>query len=305
MIHRAARGHTLGSVTDSPAMLRVPNAPVGLSTASVYPQGAATAFQMAQSLGFDGVELMVWTDPVSQDVDRIAELSERHGLPVLSVHAPCLLITQRVWSPDPWVRLTRSVEAAKQLGAPAVVVHPPFRWQREYARNFVEGVAKLEAESGIAVAVENMYPWRAAGREIAAYAPDWDPTDEPYEHITLDLSHTAVSGSNALAMAAALGDRLTHVHMADGTSSARDEHLIPGRGTQPCAQLLDRLASRAWSGSIILEVQTRRAKSPDEREADLAEALAFTRLHLAAAVETAFAVDVEGTAEQVIRGRPE
>jgi sugar phosphate isomerase/epimerase len=289
-------------VTDSSAVLRVPDAPVGLSTASVYPQGAATAFEMAGSLGYDGVELMVWTDPVSQDIGKVAKLAERHGLPVLSVHAPCLLITQRVWSPDPWIRLTRSVEAAKQLGAPTVVVHPPFRWQREYARRFVQGVAELEAETGIVVAVENMYPWRAAGREIAAYAPDWDPTDEPYDHITLDLSHTAVSGSDALAMADAVGDRLAHLHMADGTPSPRDEHLIPGRGTQPCAQLLDRLARRGWSGSIILEVATRRAKTPEERESDLAEALAFTRLHLAAAVDTAFAVGVDGTAEQIVRG---
>ncbi|HEX6336201.1 MAG TPA: sugar phosphate isomerase/epimerase [Jiangellaceae bacterium] len=288
-------------MTNSPAVLRVPDAPVGLSTASVYPQSAATAFEMASSLGYDGVELMVWTDPISQDIDKIAKLAERHGLPVLSVHAPCLLITQRVWSPDPWIRLTRSVEAAKLLGAPTVVVHPPFRWQREYARRFVKGVAELEAETGIVIAVENMYPWRAAGREIAAYAPDWDPTDEPYDHITLDLSHTAVSGSDALAMADAIGDRLAHVHMADGTPSPRDEHLIPGRGTQPCAQLLDRLARRGWSSSIILEVGTRRAKTPAEREADLAEALAFTRLHLAAAVDTAFAVGVDGTAEQIIR----
>ncbi|HEX6328907.1 MAG TPA: sugar phosphate isomerase/epimerase [Jiangellaceae bacterium] len=289
-------------MTNSPAVLRVPDAPVGLSTASVYPQGAATAFEMANSLGYDGVELMVWTDPVSQDIAEVAKLAERHGLPVLSVHAPCLLITQRVWSPDPWIRLTRSVEAAKRLGAPTVVVHPPFRWQREYARRFVKGVAELETESGIAIAVENMYPWRAAGREIAAYAPDWDPTDEPYDHITLDLSHTAVSGSDALAMADAVGDRLAHVHMADGTPSPRDEHLIPGRGTQPCAQLLDRLARQSWSGSIVLEVGTRRAKTPAERESDLAEALAFTRLHLAAAIETAFAVGVDGTAEQIIRG---
>ena len=289
-------------MTDSSAVLRVPDAPVGLSTASVYPQGAATAFEMAVSLGYDGVELMVWTDPLSQDIGKVAKLAERHGLPILSVHAPCLLITQRVWSPDPWIRLTRSVEAAKQLGAPTVVVHPPFRWQREYARRFVQGVAELEAETGVLVAVENMYPWRAAGREIAAYAPDWDPTDEPYDHITLDLSHTAVSGSDALAMADAVGDRLAHLHMADGTPSPRDEHLIPGRGTQPCAQLLDRLARSGWSGSIILEVATRRAKTSDERESDLAEALAFTRLHLAAAVGTAFAVGVDGTAEQIIRG---
>ncbi|MGH8774711.1 MAG: sugar phosphate isomerase/epimerase family protein [Jiangellaceae bacterium] len=282
-------------------MLRVPDAPLGLSTASVYPQGAATAFELARSLGYDGVELMVWTDPVSQDIDQIEALARRHHLPILAVHAPCLLITQRVWSPDPWERLTRTVDAARRLGAPTVVVHPPFRWQRDYARTFVDGVAELEKDTGVVIAVENMYPWRAAGREIAAYAPDWDPTDEPYAHNTLDLSHTAVSGSDALAMAEALGDRLAHIHLADGTGSARDEHLVPGRGLQPCAELLERLARGGWSSSIVLEVSTRRARTAEEREADLAEALAFARLNLATAVETAFAVSPDGTAEQVLR----
>src|SRR5690606_37997727 len=199
-------------------------------------------------------------------------------------------------------RLTRSVDAARKLGAPTVVVHPPFRWQRDYARRFVTRVAEIEADTGVNIAVENMYPWRAAGREIAAYAPDWDPTDEPYAHVTLDLSHTATAGSDALAMAERLDGRLTHVHLADGTGSPRDEHLVPGRGSEPCAELLGWLARRGWSGAIIVEVSTRRARNGVEREADLAEALAFARLHLAAAVETMFAVGADGVAEQVIRG---
>jgi sugar phosphate isomerase/epimerase len=189
-------------------MLRVPDAPVGLSTTSVYPQGTAAAFQMAAALGYDGVELMVWTDPVSQDIAEVARLSKQYSMPVLSVHSPCLLITQRVWSPDPWIRLTRSIEAAQELEASTVVVHPPFRWQREYARGFAERIAELEAESGVVIAVENMYPWRAAGREVAAYAPHWDPTHAPYQHLTLDLSHAAVAGMDSLAMAEVMGDRL-------------------------------------------------------------------------------------------------
>lgn len=295
--------HTLGGVSElrqaASGLLRVPDAVVGLSTASVYPQGAATAFELAASLGYDGVELMVWTDPVSQDIDEVARLSKRFGMPVLSVHAPCLLITQRVWSPDPWIRLTRSIQAAQRLHASTVVVHPPFRWQREYARAFVERVAELENDSGITIAVENMYPWRAAGREIAAYAPDWDPTDEGYSNITLDVSHAAVAGQDSLTMAESLGDRLAHLHLTDGTSSARDEHLIPGRGTQPCAALLEHLAKIDWSGTVILEVSTRRARTPQERAADLAESLAYARLNLAASVESAFAVGPDGTAEQI------
>ena len=67
---------------------------------------------------------MVWAETVSQDVDAIAELSERYDMPVLSVHAPCLLISQRVWGANPIPKLDRSVRAAEQLGAQTVVVHP-------------------------------------------------------------------------------------------------------------------------------------------------------------------------------------
>jgi sugar phosphate isomerase/epimerase len=264
--------------------VRLAQAAVALSSASVYPESTTACFEIADTLGYDGVELMVWNDPISQDVDEVADLVQEFSMPVVAVHAPCLLVTQRVWSADPWERLTRSVDAASRLGASVVVVHPPFRWQREYARDFPAKVDALAEQSGIVVAVENMYPWRAAGRELKAYLPDWDPTDESYRHCTLDLSHTAVSGSDALQMAADLGERLAHVHLADGTGSARDEHLVPGRGTQPCDILLERLARDAWRGSIVLEVTTRRAKSRDERENELAEALAFTRLNLAAAL---------------------
>jgi len=267
--------------------VQVPEARVALSTTSTYPESTATAFEIAARLGYDGVELMVFTDPVSQEIDAVRRLSDHYGIPVLAIHAPCLLITQRVWGTEPWGKLLRSKEAAEALGASTVVVHPPFRWQREYSRGFVEGVGRMAEETDVVFAVENMYPWKAAGREVAAYAPDWDPTDEDYANITLDLSHTAVSGSDAMAMAEALGDRLAHVHLADGSGSNRDEHLVPGRGGQPCAPLLERLARRGFAGTVVLEVSTRRVANRAEREADLAEALAFARLNLAASAEPA------------------
>lgn len=266
---------------------RTPAAPgarvaqVALSTASVYPESTATAFEIAARLGYDGVEVMVWTDPVSQDVDALRRLSEYHRMPVLAVHAPCLLITQRVWSTDPWAKLQRAKAAAERLGATTVVVHPPFRWQRTYARDFVRGVWRMADETDVRFAVENMYPWRYRDREMAAYAPDWDVTREDYRHFTVDLSHAATSRSQVLAMAERMGDRLAHVHLGDGNGSAKDEHLVPGRGTQPCAELLHTLGARRFDGHVVIEVNTRRAMSSAEREADLAEALAFTRRHLA------------------------
>ena len=91
-----------------------------------------------------------------------------------------------------------------------------------------------------------------------------------------------MSQSDAMELAAKMGDRLAHVHIADGTGTARDEHLVPGRGTQPCAEFLEGLAGRGFEGLVVVEVNTRKADDRAEREADLAEALAFTRLNLAA-----------------------
>src|SRR6266568_4057456 len=104
---------------------------VALSTASVLPERAPDAFETAARLGYDGIEVMVAMDPISQD----------------------------------------------------------------------------------------LYPLRARGAELTAYAPHWNPVELDCPHATLDLSHTAVSGSDALAMADELGSRLAHVHMADGTAA--------------------------------------------------------------------------------------
>jgi sugar phosphate isomerase/epimerase len=256
--------------------------PVLLSTSSVFPEPTAAAFEMAATLGYDGLEVMVWTDAVSQDSDALRGLSEHYGVPVLSVHAPCLLVTQRVWSPDPWERLDRAASLAETLGAPIVVVHPPFAWQRDYARGFAAGLTRLAANHpAVSVAVENMYPVRMAGREFVPYHPGWDPTVAGFAAYTLDLSHCAAARNDALAMADAMGDRLAHVHLGDGTGEGRDEHLVPGRGTQPCAELLRSLAGRRFGGAVAVEVNTRRATSRHDREADLAESLVFARQHLA------------------------
>jgi sugar phosphate isomerase/epimerase len=254
-----------------------------LSTSSVFPEPTSAAFATAAALGYDGVEVMVWTDAVSQDAGALRGLSKHYKIPVRSVHAPCLLVTQRVWSPDPWERLSRAARLAEALDAPIVVVHPPFSWQRDYARTFVTGLQRLrDKHPGIRFAVENMFPVRMAGREFIPYSPGFDPTKVGFDAYTLDLSHCSAARSDALAMADVMGSALAHVHLGDGTGESRDEHLVPGRGNQPCAQLLQSLAGRGFTGSIAVEVSTRRAASRAEREADLAEALAFARAHLGA-----------------------
>lgn len=254
--------------------------PIALSTASVYPEPVAVGFELAADLGYDGLELMVWTDPVSQDVRAVARLAEQYGVAVTAVHAPCLAVTQRVWGADPIVRLRRSVDAAQRLGAGVVVVHPPFRWQPRYAARFADEVARADEVAGVALAVENMFPVRRGRLRTVPYTPGFDPTEVGHRYYTLDLSHTATAGSDAEAMLQRMGSGLRHVHLADGDGGPRDEHLVPGRGTQPCAEVLQQLVDTGFAGSVVVEVSTRRARTRYERAELLAESLLFARLHL-------------------------
>lgn len=271
---------------------------IGLSTASVYPENTEAAFRYAAEIGYDGVELMVWAEPASQSIATVQTYARRYGVPVLAVHAPCLLISQRVWGADPAAKLDRSVRTAEVLGAETVVIHPPFRWQRRYAEGFADQVARLEEDSRVIVAVENMFPMRAdtlfgrkeravrrlerrggPGPGLTAFSPSYDPTDTGFRHYTLDLSHTATAGTDALALAERMGEGLAHLHLADGRGAAHDEHLVPGDGTQPCAELCDRLVRTGFRGHIVAEINTQNARTTHERAALLRRTLAFARAH--------------------------
>jgi sugar phosphate isomerase/epimerase len=253
---------------------------IALSTASVYPESSAHAFSYAKALGYDAVEVMVGIDSLSQQTSAVQQLAQHHQVPISAVHAPCLLFTQRVWGTEPWGKLQRSAEMAAEVGADVVVVHPPFRWQKEYAAGFVEGIAALEESTGIAFAVENMYPWRASSRRgMEMYLPGWDPSEQDYANTTIDLSHAAIAHSDPVEMAVRLGDRLRHIHLTDGTGSAKDEHLVPGRGSIGADDFLAHAARSGFAGEIVVEINTRKCANREERERDLRDSLEFARAH--------------------------
>lgn len=261
---------------------------VGMSTSCAYPLDLEASFHLAREVGFDGVEVMVTNDPATHRVSRLLELADETGQPILSVHAPVLLLTHFVWGRDPRVKLERSAELAVSLGAPTVVAHPPFRWQSGYAEQFYDLVRAVSDRHGVTIAVENMFPWKVAGRSMKMYAPGWDPSTMDCDAATLDFSHASLSGRDSLELARALDGRLRHVHLCDGSRASDDgggifdEHLVPGRGVEPVAAVLRELAARDWSGSIVAEINTRKAGSAETRVAMMRETLAFARQALAA-----------------------
>lgn len=261
---------------------------VGMSTSCAFPLALDSAFHLSAEVGFDGVEIMVTNDAATHRASRLRELSEEFGQPILSIHAPVLLLTHFVWGRDPRVKLERTAELAVATGAPTVVAHPPFRWQAGYAEQFLDIVRAVSDRYGVTIAIENMFPWKIAGRSMKMYAPGWDPSDMDCDAATLDFSHASLSGRDSLELARALDDRLRHVHLCDGSRVSDDggifdEHLVPGRGAEPVRAVLRELAARDWSGSVVAEVNTKKAGSPEVRLQMLTETLAFAREALAVA----------------------
>ena len=131
-----------------------------------------------------------------------------------------------------------------------------------------------------------MFPWSFGGKSLKAYAPSPDPLDLDVDHMTLDFSHASLSGRDSLEMAMAMGDRLRHIHLCDGRKSFQqgnmfDEHLAPGRGTQPVAETLQYLANSGWDGQIVAEVVTHKVRDWKKKLGLMIETVAFAREHLA------------------------
>ena len=226
------------------------------SSAAFFGRPLAWTFRMAAEAGYRGAEVMVTKDPDSQDPARVRALAREFGLDVEALHAPCLLLTRRVWGTDPLVKLERSVWAAERAGIPLVVVHPPYRWQRAFRRWMVDELPWIEQRTGVIVAVENMFPVRVAGRGLTFHSDHSLERLEGMDHLVLDTSHAAVAGHHPIDVRRRFGQRLRHVHLSDNAGRGWDSHLPPGRGVLDLEGFLGSLGPD-FDGAVSLEVDLR------------------------------------------------
>ncbi|WP_309709816.1 sugar phosphate isomerase/epimerase [Pseudolysinimonas sp.] len=256
-----------------------------MSTSCNILLGVEQSFRLARIAGYDGLEIMVTTDPVSRDAAALNALIERYSLPILSIHAPSLFWMQLIGGRDAQVKLEKSAELAASVGASSVVVHPPFRWEAGYAKNFERIVRQTAQNTGIEICVENMFPWKVGHKILKAYAPSPDPLDLDVDAMTLDFSHASLSGRDSLEYAMAMGDKLRHIHLCDGRRSVddgnmHDEHLVPGRGTQPVAETLTYLVENGFTGHVVAEIGLHKIRNPQVRLDMLVETVAFAKQYI-------------------------
>jgi len=262
----------------------MPSPPVLFSSAAFFTRPLSWTFRLAAECGYRGVEVMVTKDAESQDPARIRALADEFGLTVGAMHAPCLLLTRKVWGTDPIGKIDRSVEAAADANIPVVVVHPPYRWQRPFRRWLVEDLPSLEERTGVAVAVENMFPVRVAGRDVLFHSNQDLEELEGLPHLVLDTSHAAVSKHDPVEVRKLFGDRLRHVHLSDNAGKGWDSHLPPGEGVLDLDAFLEDVATSGFDGAVSLEVDLRGALGyPEKLAATMVGMRERTELALASA----------------------
>lgn len=229
------------------------------STAPFFRYPVREAFRHAAEAGFEAVEVMVTQDPQTQEAHLLAPLAEEFGLAVQAVHAPFLLLTRRVWGPEPTGKIYRAVHLAEEVGAKLVVIHPPYRWQLRFGQWVENNLAEFSARTGVIVAVENMFPIRlGADRGVRLHSDQALDDLERFPYLVFDTSHAAVTGLDIRDFYKQHRDRIQHVHLSNNAGKGWDSHLpVHQEGVLPLGEFLEDLVKDGFAGNVSLELDLR------------------------------------------------
>ena len=249
---------------------------LALSTGSLYNMGLDRVFALAATTGYDGVELLVDARIDSYDVSYLRRLSEQNEIGILSVHTP---FAPRVegWPAGSIGRVKQAVQLAEALGAETVVAHTPFRgrvllsiergrgskpvrvvlpWrdcgEEEYGRWLGGGLAALQAQTAVRIAIENMPMGRLMGRRWLPYRLSTIAELRRWPYVVLDTTHWGTWGVDPAAAYEELKGQVVHVHLSDFDGR---EHRLPFRGNLRLEGLLRRLSSDGFRGVIAVETE--------------------------------------------------
>jgi sugar phosphate isomerase/epimerase len=201
--------------------------------------------------------------------DGIARRMASLGIRVASVHSP-LYPDVRTYKKDRWYSLS-AVDEAHRLESVAVtarvagwlarngggtaVLHTSFpagQWYPHRWSAFLSSMNELldTVPAGVRFAVENT-PVDSGQVSVILDIVDRYPAERV--GICLDLGHAHIEG-NAISAVSAAGPRLIHVHASDN-HGAKDEHLVPGKGTIPWDGVTKALRETGFDGPFTVELR--------------------------------------------------
>lgn len=242
---------------------------LGVSSGAFFPTTPTENVpQKAAELGFHTVEIMLQTPGEYEPafMDELARRAEAAGVTIRSVHT--MLGLHRLF--DRYERRVRegralfdlAIAAAARLGADVLVWHgakaeeisEPGGWERFIGVS--TDLARACGSSGVTLGLENVsYCALAKVRDIVRMATHMDDIG-PAEHIgfVFDPFQAMRAEANPFMILAAMGNRLTNVHVSDFSTTDRSlRHLPPGDGNLPWSALLRAVAGSGYTGPLIIE----------------------------------------------------
>ena len=157
----------------------------------------------------------------------------------------------------------RSLEFAADLGAKKVVLHPSMvggmgafvpDTVKRYAFDFLADMTIAAQRRDITICLENMFPRNQLGVE----PDDFEEIFRlfPSLKLALDTGHANIGdhrGRRLKSLVNRFGERIEHLHISDN-SGRRDDHFAVGQGTVNFEELVQRLKSLGYDGTVTLEV---------------------------------------------------
>lgn len=255
---------------------------IALSAGSLHTYGLDRVFGLAVEAGFQGLEIIIDNRWDTHQPAYLRALQRRHGIPVVSLHAPFFHVEG--WPSDMIQSLQHTVALAEELGVRTVVVHLPRRfrmgsfflphlmsrparfpvpWRSEgsFARWLKEDLPAFQSSTPVTIAVENLPARRFLDVSIAAWQFNtWDELAQ-FAYLTLDTTHVGTWGHDLLAVYERIKDRIAHVHLSNYNGQ---EHRQPTDGHLPLGEFLRRLARDAYAGVVCMETGPKALEAGDE-----------------------------------------
>lgn len=242
-----------------------------VSNGCLYPIETIKAVTTLQSLNVDSIELFLNSN-CELEPEYISKLKyqlDMHNTYVTSMHPFSSGFETFYFSTGYHARFTDGLALYKRyfamcelLGIKRLVFHgqykdAPYPFEK-HCENFVmlRSVAK---NYGVSLCYENVVRCKCGFVDNIKYIRDYTHDDIEF---VLDLKQMRRANISAFQMIAAMGNKISLVHLSD--YSANCDCIIPGKGSENFADIFKLLKKYAFCGDMVLELYENGYHSVDE-----------------------------------------
>ncbi|MBQ2694587.1 MAG: sugar phosphate isomerase/epimerase [Clostridia bacterium] len=234
----------------------------------------AEAVRIICESGFDGIDFSMFKMQDDGDVlngagykEHVANLKKIaafYGVTFEQAHAPFPSAKEKnaEYTAVIFEKLKRALEIAGLLDAKICVVHPVQFSSNQFERNMelYHALEPYAADSGVKIALENMWGWDNVQNKIVpnvcSLAPEFnryvDALNTDNFTACLDLGHCGLVGGDAASMIREMGSRLGCLHIHDN-DHFDDSHTLPYLSEMDWDSILKALGEIDYKGNFTYE----------------------------------------------------